>query len=93
MISGATYCDRHKPKERPRASASKRGYDRVWQKVRAAHLKEHPLCEDCLETGRVTVGVDVHHKVALRKGGKRLDKRNLRTLCPTCHKVRTARGE
>lgn len=93
VISGAGYCDRHRPKPRPRESSTARQYDYAWQKVRARQLKKEPLCRDCLETGRVTEAIDVHHIVALSKGGPRLDPANLMSLCKPCHSVRTRRGE
>ena len=48
-------------------------------------LRERPLCEECEKHGRVCVATEVHHRWALRAGGKRLDRRNLRSLCRECH--------
>jgi 5-methylcytosine-specific restriction endonuclease McrA len=32
-----------------------------WQRLRAYHLKHHPLCQRCQAQGRVTVASEVHH--------------------------------
>lgn len=78
----------------PRPSAARRGYGAPWQRTRAAHLREHPLCADCLEEGRVAAAEHVHHvaKVADRPDLLH-DPNNLRSLCESHHNRRTARGE
>ena len=78
--------------DRQRGSASSRGYDRAWWRVRLAFLAEHPLCADCIPT--LTPAIEVHHvrKVA-DYPDRRLDWDNLRALCKACHSARTARGE
>lgn len=52
------------------------------------------LCQDCIDTGKVTAASEVHHvvKIALDRN-RRLDVDNLRCLCGPCHDVRTLRGE
>lgn len=75
----------------PRASAQDRGYDARWQKVRARKAKKDPLCEDCLEEGRVVPLDMVDHVIPLRAGGARLDLRNLRSLCWPCHGKKSAK--
>ena len=32
-----------------------------WRKLRDIYIKEHPLCEDCLDKGKVVPAEDVHH--------------------------------
>ena len=86
-------CGPRKRAKDMRPSAGRRGYDARWQAVRAAQLRRHPLCEDCGGQGYVTEATEVHHVVALRDGGRRLDASNLRSLCKGCHSRRTARGE
>ena len=63
-----------------------------WQKLRRAYLSKHPLCEDCMQRGRVTAATEVHHIEpiewaqgieAMRK--RAYDQGNLRALCHECH--------
>ena len=57
-----------------------------WQRLRLAKLRDHPLCETCLEQGRLEVAVAVDHIVAVKAGGDpypALDQ--LRSLCERCH--------
>ena len=91
--STCSVCGPRKRARDTRPSSGSRGYDAQWQRVRAAQLRRHPLCEDCGERGYVTEASEVHHVVALRLGGMRLDYGNLRSLCKGCHSRRTARGE
>ena len=32
-----------------------------WKKLRETYIKEHPLCEDCLNEGKVVPAEDIHH--------------------------------
>lgn len=68
-----------------RGSASARGYDGDWAKLRATHLARHPLCEKCRAEGRLTPAVLVHHARRIREGGARLDSDNLMSMCDACH--------
>lgn len=91
------YCDEHqaffeeqekKRKqwfERHRGSRHERGYDNTWYKVRKTYLMLHPLCEQCEKEGRLTLAKEVHHKIALRDGGSRLDPDNFMAVCRACH--------
>ena len=93
ILSGQSYCDDHSPKEKPRATSTKRGYDSKWKRTRDRKLIHEPLCHDCRVQGQITQATEVHHILALRKGGPRLDPVNLMSLCKSCHSVRTQRGE
>ena len=73
-----------------RDPAAKRQYGRLWCKIRARHLANHPLCEVCLRDDRTTPAEEVHHKIPLRKGGTH-DPGNLMSLCVSCHSRITAR--
>ena len=76
-----------------RPGSAARGYDFNWQKLRQAHLYEHPLCADCEAEGRCTPAVHVHHVRPIReRPDLRLDGQNLLSLCAQCHNRRTARG-
>jgi 5-methylcytosine-specific restriction protein A len=55
-------------------------------------LRNHPLCEACMEQGRTTPATDVHHIIARRSGGPD-EEGNLQALCHACHSAKTARGE
>jgi len=83
-----------KTPDQVRGSSSARGYDRAWRRTRDLKLKRDPLCEDCLENEFVEPAVEVHHVIKIaERPDLRLDIDNLRSLCKTCHSIRTARGE
>jgi 5-methylcytosine-specific restriction enzyme A len=57
-----------------------------WQKLRALKRSLDPLCEHCLERGRLTPAQMVHHDIALREDrGQALTLDNLISLCHACH--------
>ena len=74
-----------------RLSASRRGYDRRWQRYRAAYLADHPLCVEC---GRVATEVDHIHAV---HGGQDDPlfwvSTNHQALCHVCHSAKTYRED
>ena len=80
-----------------RGTARQRGYDAAWEKLRAAHLAQHPVCEAVLDDGQVCGSADrpnVDHRQPVRFAPeRRLDPTNLRTLCHRCHSRRTAREQ
>ena len=63
-----------------------------WQKLRQAQLMLQPLCQHCLENGKVTAGEEIHHIVPISKG-QTLEEQtylaynadNIITLCTECH--------
>lgn len=57
--------------------------ERKAQDMRSA-AKEHPLCERCLDEGRLTLMDEVHHIVPISRGGTN-DEANLMSLCHSCH--------
>ena len=64
-----------------------------WRKLRDTYIKEHPLCEDCLDKGKVVPAEDVHHisspfSTGEINYGKLLDGNNLKALCKECHAAR-----
>ena len=49
-LTDGLYCEEHEALHRgDRASSSKRGYNRRWQKARAVYLKAHPFCVACMK--------------------------------------------
>jgi 5-methylcytosine-specific restriction enzyme A len=65
-----------------------RGYGRDWKEFRANFLLSHPRCVIC---GAAASQID--HIVPLANGGARMDERNLRSLCASCHSRRTIRDQ
>jgi 5-methylcytosine-specific restriction enzyme A len=100
-IRGLGYCQAHrhlipppvrkKDTETGRETPAARGYDKRWGRLRAAFLRQYPLCYDCQVIGHIRPAVLVHHIVSIRNGGDRLDKNNLISLCRECH-ARRHRG-
>ena len=88
---GNKYCEEHKALH-PEAvrSATSRGYDSKWQRASKAHLREHPLCEECLKRGKYTQATAVDHRVPHRGDHKLFwDRSNWRSLCKPCHDRKT----
>ena len=63
-----------------------------WVNLRRMKLTSNPLCEDCLENGRITFASEVHHVkpvedalTAADKEALMYDPHNLRSLCHACH--------
>ena len=84
------YCEQHKKQERQRqdehrGSSRERGYTKTWEQVRMIKLRQDPLCEPCLEAGRVTPAKMVHHIIPISQGGAVLDMGNLMSVCRECH--------
>ena len=91
---GETYCAEHLKLKRKfgdhrRGSASSRGYDRNWQRLRKLVLHSEPLCRECKRQGRLTPATEVDHIVPLAAGGTN-DFENVQSLCHECHSRKTA---
>lgn len=56
--------------------------------VRAAFLRQHPLCLHCQREGRATPATEVDHVVALVNGGGDVDS-NKQPLCKEHHMAKT----
>ena len=75
-------------------------HTRKWLELRRGVLTEHPLCQRCLEEGRVTAAAEVHHIrpveeafTAVEKEQRMYDPCNLMALCHACHvKIHTELG-
>lgn len=65
-----------------------------WKELSRTYKMEHPLCEKCLEEGRITPAAHCHHLVSFMSGiddaAKKellLDKSNIISLCVKCHNL------
>ena len=61
-----------------------------WQRLRKLKLQQHPLCESCLQVGRIEPAVAVDHRKPIKSGGApfpALDQ--LASLCVRCHNAKT----
>ncbi len=61
-----------------------------WRKLRGLYIINNPLCESCFAQGKITKAVIVDHKTEIKDGGSMLDKKNLQSLCHSCHNKKTA---
>jgi 5-methylcytosine-specific restriction enzyme A len=91
ISSGERFCERHaelkeKEHDKRRGSATSRGYDNGWRKLRAVKARMDPLCEVCLEEGLVTPLAIVHHVRGVDEFPElRLRLDNLKSLCRRHH--------
>lgn len=65
-----------------RGSASSRGYDARWRKIREQILRDEPLCRHCKDNGRISPATHLHH---IDEDSKNNKKSNLCPLCFECH--------
>lgn len=97
LVSGG-YCEKHKPKRtNDRSEAAKEWhslYNRPeWKDdLRPAQLLREPFCELCAKRGERVYATDVDHIVD-HKGDWKIftDRKNLRSLCHSCHSRKTAK--
>lgn len=64
-----------------------------WVNLRDWYIKRNPLCECCLEQGKVTPATEVHHVQPFLQGitdeerwALLTDEDNLMSVCNKCHK-------
>lgn len=84
-------CPLHKrPDTRP--TATERGYDAEWRRLRAQHLRDNPWCVMCASFGKVERATEVDHIIP-HKGDEalRLDPDNLQSMCKWHHSQKTAK--
>lgn len=93
-LTNKTYCESHQNKENKRESASRRGYDRHWQRARELYLQSNAVCVECLSDGKIEAATVVDHIVP-HKGDKRLfwNQGNWQALCKRCHDRKTATND
>lgn len=90
------FCDDHPDRKRSeddRPSASERGYDSRWRKVRRRYLVLNTLCEDPYSRhGEFPPDAkEVDHIVPVKEDGAKYDPRNLQALCRGCHERKKRR--
>lgn len=77
---------RNKSDRERRGSASDRGYDSEWKRLRGWHLKREMNCRICCFRGKVTKATMVNHNIPVQDAPQfRLDKNNLTSACKHCH--------
>jgi 5-methylcytosine-specific restriction endonuclease McrA len=66
-------------------------YDtRRWQRLRKHKLREHPLCEACLQIGQIEPAIAVDHRVRIATGGEPYPAlEGLASLCARHHNAKT----
>jgi len=90
LIREGRYCDQHKSianreyNQHQRNPDSNKVYGRRWHTIRDLYISKHPLCERCLQTGRLVSAEEVHHIIPIDQGGTH-DDENLMSLCKPCH--------
>jgi 5-methylcytosine-specific restriction protein A len=62
--SPASYCDEHKPKATPKASAHSRGYTHRWIALSRQARRLQPFCTDCLTPGSAANPLTLDHTPA-----------------------------
>lgn len=93
----AARCEKHAKSQRREQDARRHDngfYHRAaWRRLRDAKRQADPLCERCLEAGRVTPAECVHHVESRRdRPDLELTFSNLMSLCNACHNAVEARG-
>ena len=89
-LTDKQYCEEHTAIARNQYNKYERSpdinkkYGRAWKRIRDRHAAQHPLCERCLQEGRLVPMDEVHHKVPVSKGGTHA-RDNLMSLCRSCH--------
>lgn len=88
------YCAAHKPKDRRSAEAKSWHWMYLtpeWlDDLRPSQLLKEPFCRECAQRGIRTRATDVDH-IEPHKGdwAKFTDRRNLQSLCHSCHSRKT----
>ena len=78
-------CDKCK-RQNQAGNTKANGYDWDWQQLSVRLRKIRPLCEDCLDNGRVTAAVECHHIISIKdEPERRLDPDNVVCVCRGCH--------
>lgn len=64
-----------------------------WKRLRRAHLDLFPMCEGCLDMGKLTDANTVDHRIPINAGGAPFPGHDgLASYCTSCHGAKTVRG-
>jgi len=91
------YCSKHKQPvsqyDTKRNVINAKIYTGSWRKLSKMHLRNSPLCIDCLNMipSRITAAQETHHIKAICDGGEH-EESNLISLCTSCHSKRTKKA-
>ena len=99
VLATPGFCPQHQASTHRDYGRARRGFDaevgfdqsKAWRVLRAAVLRDGPLCVACQAKGRLVAATVVDHVVPLKDGGARFDRANLQPLCVSCHNRKTAR--
>ena len=89
-LTRSRYCHKHKTlagreyNRDQRSADHNKIYGRRWRTIRDLYITKHPLCEKCLESGRLVPVDEVHHILPVDQGGTHAED-NLVSLCRSCH--------
>lgn len=95
QLTTERYCEKHKKQEQQRqdqqrGTATQRGYDANWRRIRRMILIEEPLCRECMKHGVIKPATDVHH---IDGDVSTMNRDNLEPLCHECHSRHTAKHQ
>lgn len=63
---------------------------KAWTRLSYSYRLNHPICAMCKRNGRIVAVDVVDHVIPIRVDwSKRLDERNLQSLCHACHVIKT----
>ena len=99
VLATPGFCPQHQASTHHDYGRARRGFDaevgfyqsKDWRVLRAAVLRDGPLCVACQAKGLLVAATVVDHVVPLKDGGARFDRANLQPLCVSCHNRKTAR--
>ena len=61
-----------------------------WQCLRRLKLQAHPLCQACLQVGKIEPATAVDHRTPIKRGGDPFPElEQLASLCARCHNQKT----
>lgn len=64
---------------------------RDWIKLSKEFRRFNPLCENCIEKGKIKSASEVHHKGKFKNRKEMFDVLRLQSLCKSCHAIITGK--
>jgi 5-methylcytosine-specific restriction protein A len=91
-LVAAGRCPAHRrDAENRRGSATKRGYNSAWDRLRRLQLALEPCCRECAKQGFVVGATEVDHIIPIvKRPDLRLVQSNLQSMCKSHHSKKTA---